>query len=924
MDNRTIYSKTGKGSLEITKKTIKLASDERQALILVDGKSNVGQLEEKLSRVAPPRLRAILEKLASIDLIRELVTKQGPDSIMPTPGSAQAAMNVMEVTEADELDFTALSAAAASAAPVPDLEVQRKAREDAERRAAEEAALRRTEEEARRKKEEEAQRKTDEDIRNKAQEEARRHAAEEARRQAEELVRRKAKEAKEAEEAKEEARRKAEEEARQKAVAEARRQAEEAARQKAEAEARRRAEEEARQKAEAEARRKAEDEARRQAEADARRREAEMREAEMRAAEQRQRAEAERLQREQNERRAREEAEARERARREEETRRSLIEEEKRRRAAEEARHAAAAVAAAAAAARPAPPALDMIAAPAFSQPAVPLNAADEAARLLDEEVARYTAGLTPHLEEAAAEPPAMDLDFHAESSPAAAPPPALPPLSGGGPDTFAYTSMGGGSAIEGLSDDQQARRAVEKASRKQLEKEAKEAAKAAAKAKKEADRAARELARSSKVRIRRGPRLGVGKIIFIVVIVALAAGVGYLYFMPVDKDAVERVASSRLGEPVKVGSATFAPFPPQLTLTDVAIGDIRLARVVAIPDPGSLASAQKIWTSIDIGAVVLKTAQLQKLIALAIQDPPHAPGALPSMTIQRVRVLGVTLADAPVPVPVFNATAIFSSGGDVKEATFALADGKGQASLAPGDNGWTVDLESKGEVWGLGPKVGWESLRAKGVANANGVKFDSIGITQFGGTLTGPGELSWNGTWKFAGSFDISSMETDTMAQTFYGTSPISGTMDGKINVKLASPTLAGLFSGIALDGDVSVNKATIKNVDLARTVQTGAATPGETRFCVTNPDVVCNFTTTLGYTSGKLQLKNIRGASGLLNVTGSLDVTDIAPAAPQSAPGGGVLNGTLDVEIGNGSNRNKASLNIGGTVASPKFTTK
>ena len=47
MDNRTIFSKTGKGSLEISKKTIKLASDERQTLILVDGKSNLGEIEEK-------------------------------------------------------------------------------------------------------------------------------------------------------------------------------------------------------------------------------------------------------------------------------------------------------------------------------------------------------------------------------------------------------------------------------------------------------------------------------------------------------------------------------------------------------------------------------------------------------------------------------------------------------------------------------------------------------------------------------------------------------------------------------------------------------------------------------------------------------------------------------------------------------------
>ena len=104
MDNRSIFSKTGKGSLEISKKTIKLSSEERQALILVDGKTAYGELQEKLSRVQPVKLRAVFEKLVDLELIREFVAKNDPPAA-PLPVGA---ISVRELDGGSDLDFTAL------------------------------------------------------------------------------------------------------------------------------------------------------------------------------------------------------------------------------------------------------------------------------------------------------------------------------------------------------------------------------------------------------------------------------------------------------------------------------------------------------------------------------------------------------------------------------------------------------------------------------------------------------------------------------------------------------------------------------------------------------------------------------------------------------------------------------------------------
>jgi hypothetical protein len=732
------------------------------------------------------------------------------------------------------------------------MEARRKLEDEA--RQAQEAERRRAEEEARRKADEEVQIRLREEARRKAEEEEARQAQEAARRRAEEEARQRAEA---------EARRKAEEEARQ---------AQEAARRRAEEEARRKAAEEAAARQRAEEQRQREDAERREREAAAERarliQQAEARERE--ELERRQREEAEALLREQTDRRAREEQEARERGRREEEAKRAAIVEEQRRRAA--------AAEEAAAAER---------------------RALEEAERRANEEAARYTAALTPQLEAASA-PPAEaggDLDFapaHSESV-------DLKPLAGGGPDTFADTSGASSIMDAGLDDNVKAKKDVEKESRRELEREAKEAAKAAAQAKKEAEREAKRIAKESKVKVRRGGGSGfsLGKIIGIFVLLALAGGIGYLYFMPVDKALIEGAASARLGEPVRIGTAKFEPFPPQLKLTNVVIGDLTVPRVVAVPDPGSLAADQKIWKSIDIDGVTLDLAQAKKFAALAMHDAVKG-----TMTIQRVHIDKVTLTGTPLPVPVFDLNVLLAGAGDVKQATFSLPDGKAQVQLVPDEKGWLADFESRGMLWPAGPKVAWESLRAKGLVSETGIKFDSIAITHFAGTAASAGELTWARGWKYTGNLDVSGMETDLIGSAFYGASQVTGTMDSKMTVTLGGATLAQLFDTPQMEGDVNVNKAAVKNLDLARTAQTGTQTAGPTRFTE-------YFTCSIVASGGKLTLKNVRGSSGLLNVTGEVGV-----GVEKS------LSGVLNVEIGVSSNRTKAALKLSGTPSDPKLT--
>ena len=770
---------------------------------------------------------------------------------------------------------------------------EQREREEAARRAAEEEAKRKAEEAARLKaeaerlareqleREEAARRAAEEEAKRKAEEEARIKA--EAERMAREQLEREAKEQREREEA---AQRAAEEEARQKAEA-ARRAAEEEARIKAEAErmareqmeredqerrereeapkraaeeaARRAAEEEARKTEEA-ARLKAEEEARRKTEEDARlKAEAE--------AEAQKKAEAERQAQQAREREEKERAD-RERAERERTDR-----ERAEREAAEKQAAATAAAAASAAALLAQQAAATPSAAPAANGSDLDFAPVSDEQRRKDE-VAKLLAGVSRH--------------------------DGATPLTGGGPDTFANT----GPEIDPFADDgAKSNQEQELASRREIEQEAHDRADARVEpmgvfASEQQAEPAHEQAPAKERRS--GGGLPLGKIIGAVAALVLVGAIGYVFMMPVDKPGIERALSERLGEAVTVDAAKVSPFSAALTLTGVNIGPVKLASVAASTGFSALFSSQKIWKSVDIKGLSIDAAAARSLIALGAREVPKT--AAGKVQVQRLRITDMDISGLSVAPPKFNVDILFTSSGTLKQITLTTPDDKARAILQPEEKGWLVDIESKGVIWPAGPKIAWESVRAKGTGSANGIKFEDYTITHFGGVSRGAGELSWNNGWKFNGNLDAGALESEAIAQAFYDATPVSGTIEGKLSIAMSGPSLARLFETPQIDGALSVSRAILKTVDLARTAQTGATAQGSTRFT--------DFSTTLAVAGGRVQLKDVKGVSGLLTVSGNTQLD-----AAKNVSGG------LLVELGVGGSRAKANVKLSGTMAEPKL---
>jgi len=346
MDKRTIYSKTGKGVLEIKNKAGKLAKDLVKVLTLIDGKSTVADLVAK-SRLSDADMDRSLSQLSTGGYIKEFSN---------TSGSAPSAP--LESSYVDDLDFT--SSLAPGKNPYQSAQTEFRQRESADRVKAEQEARKKREEEERLKKEQalrqardeaarlakvEAERKAKEAAALKLREEAERKAKLEAEAMAQTQrdlgkildAERKALEQtdrKKQQETEREAQENAERRNRDDAE---RRSREDEERKKREEEERRRREEEERKRNEEQERRRAEDEERRRREEeDRKRKEEEERKRREEEEARKRREEEEHKRREEEERKKREEEE--QRRKREEEERRQRREEEDRRRTEEDER----------------------------------------------------------------------------------------------------------------------------------------------------------------------------------------------------------------------------------------------------------------------------------------------------------------------------------------------------------------------------------------------------------------------------------------------------------------------------------------------------------------------------------------------------------------------------------------------------------
>ena len=167
MNRTAVFSKTGKGLLEIKNKANRLSKDQYRVLNLIDGKSALADLADK-AKVPEVELRKILSSLSEGGFVKEFTN----------PGDVGSSTVPPSTSYADDLDFTTILGPAQSAKPgfYQSAQTEQRQREESSRKASEAAATKAREESERKAREEAARKAQLEEAGRRVREEAEQRA----------------------------------------------------------------------------------------------------------------------------------------------------------------------------------------------------------------------------------------------------------------------------------------------------------------------------------------------------------------------------------------------------------------------------------------------------------------------------------------------------------------------------------------------------------------------------------------------------------------------------------------------------------------------------------------------------------------------------------------------------------------------------
>ena len=889
MHRRSILTKTGKGLMEATGKTSNLPRDLRNVLKEIDGKVSVSALLTRLEKFTEPKLIEALSGLERDGYLREFMGSQ--DS------GGQAPVGRWPISEApadsgEDLDFTAIIPAKPAAKESEEDRLQARSREitrqaqaararvEAEQRAkladdpkaraeaqakaqalALDQARREAEERQRREGEEKARRELEARARLDAEEHARREAEDRQRREIQERTRR---------ENEEKTHREAEERTRREVEGRVRREAEERVRREIDEQVRRETEA-LKLREETERQRRIEEErARREAEEMERRKREEREHAERMARiemDSRAKVEAEERARREQEERARREEE--ERARREEELRRRSQDEARRRKEAQEhqeaeEREARGRKEAQAREARERAKQQEEAARRELEQK---IQEEEERERREREERARREA------EEKAAE---QEKARHREQ----------------GEDAEEETRRV-------AAEERQARE--EEKSRVREEAEARKAQRARERAGEESWRGDED-AEKERGKPARTPadwtskRSGsLTRQIAVMLLLLLVIGVAVLPFVPMESGPYEKAAQEWLGAPVKIGSTNMTLLPsPRLKFEKVVIGSdpqMRVASVDAVPDIASLIADKKIFRSLELSGVVFPA----KYLPVLLSDK----GRSNSLRVEHIIAKGLKLDIRELNLPPLDVNARLGANGAVQSVILSNAERKLSVILMPQGKRTAIEISADSFPLPIGADLVLGEFAAKGTLIAGELALSEVEGRAFGGRVLGNARLRWSSEgWNLDGELNARQIEAAKLAAPILA----GGLLEGKGVYGMKAATLDKLFASARFEGDFTIQKGSLTNVDMTRLLQGGSAGGGTTLFSEMSGVVSAD--------PSRLVARQLRLAAGLLNGTGQVEMDSQKN-----------LSGRLQIELRAQTVQARATLALAGSLREPQF---
>lgn len=372
--------------------------------------------------------------------------------------------------------------------------------------------------------------------------------------------------------------------------------------------------------------------------------------------------------------------------------------------------------------------------------------------------------------------------------------------------------------------------------------------------------------------------------------VAALVAAVVVAQFLPLDTAFYERLATRKLGTPVKIGGGELSILPsPKVKFRDVVIGKngaVKIAAIAASPEIGSLFGDTRVLKGIELKGVSAQPEALAGVLwgRLSGQD----------LVFDRVHAANVKLALPGVALPDLEITATLGPGGSLERLVAATAEKRLVARIAPQPGRASVEIAAKDLQGTLGLKLSVENFSARAVALPGELQLGQFDGKLLDGILEGRGTLRWGAEWTFEGDVEVRQLDMTRIAPAVFS----SGSLEGRGRVYAKARSGEALLGAPRVEGNFVVQRGQLSTVDLARVLQTGASAAGATTFNEVTGQVISG--------PERVQLRNLRLLAGPLTASGSVDLA--------SSDG---ISGRVAVEMNTPAGVRRGNLNLSGSIS-------
>ncbi len=397
-----------------------------------------------------------------------------------------------------------------------------------------------------------------------------------------------------------------------------------------------------------------------------------------------------------------------------------------------------------------------------------------------------------------------------------------------------------------------------------------------------------------------------VGVVLVLAILVPLVVPLGK--FIP----DIERIASTKLGEPVKIGALRAHLLPtPHGTATGIVVGKgegLKIAAIIVTPAILSLASATRVIRRIEIKGLDVTQKALEQLAAVAQREGDAAKGA-PSTGPAPVRIDHIVLNDvilrlASGTIGPLDADLAMTAAGLPESANLRTNDGKLKAFIKPLGEKYAVEVTARNWQLPAGPAIVFDELDLKGTATTTSANFETVRAKLYGGTVTGGLWGGWAKGVGVRGQLEVNGVELGRLLPIVAPNVRLSGTLESKPMFSAQADKPEQLAQALRLETSFNIRKGVLKGFDLvaaATSLISKNQSGGETHFETLTGNAAAD--------RGAYRLSKLNITSGSLNATGNVNV-----AANRS------LSGRIDANVqAIGKSAVTVPLNVTGTLDLP-----